>query len=72
MHVLFHLDTLPNEPSTGESTTDEEQPCDELPNEISDQAVTAAVDFVEVCCQHTAYVTGHGNLSQEIEQLESG
>ena len=69
MHVLFHL---PNEPSTGDTDEQPPQPCDELPSEISNQAITAAIDFVEVCCQHTAYITGHGDISQELEQLESG
>lgn len=43
MHVLFHLDL------------EEEQ----LPETISDAAIEAAIDFVEVCCQHTAWSWQH-------------
>ena len=56
MHVLFNLDL-------------EEE---ELPATISDAAIQAAIDFVEVCCQHTAYITGRGNINEELEHLQSG
>ena len=35
-----------------------------LSNIISDMAIDAAINFVEVCCQHTAYITGRGNINQ--------
>ena len=31
-----------------------------LPSTISDQAINAAINFVEVCCQQTAYISGRG------------
>lgn len=43
-----------------------------VPDIISDAAIEAAIDFVEVCCQHTAYITGRGNINQELEYLQSG
>ena len=43
-----------------------------LPDEVSKAAIEAAIDFVEVCCQHTAYITGRGDINQELEHLESG
>ena len=43
-----------------------------LSDTISDLAIEAAIDFVEVCCQHTAYITGRGNLHQELDRLETG
>ena len=48
---------------------DSEEP---LSDTISDKAIEAAIDFVEVCCQHTAYITGRGNINQELEILETG
>ena len=40
-----------------------------LPYIISESAIEAAINFVEVCCQHTAYISGRGDLN---ELLESG
>ena len=48
---------------------DEEGP---LSDTISDMAIDAAIDFVEVCCQHTAYITGRGNLGQELDIVQAG
>lgn len=44
---------------------------DPLPDVITDSAIIAAINFVEVCCQHTAYITGHGKIDEELEILES-
>lgn len=43
-----------------------------LPTVISEAAIDAAINFVEVCCQHTAYITGRGNINEELENLQSG
>lgn len=43
-----------------------------LPNIIAPSAIEAAIDFVEVCCQHTAYITGRGTIDHELEILEAG
>ena len=40
-----------------------------VPHEVSDAALQAAVDFVCVSCQQTAYVAGRGPIDKEIEQL---
>ncbi len=56
MHVLFQI------------SMDEE----DLPGVISDGAVEAAINFVETCCQHTAYISGHGNITEELSVLETG
>ena len=45
---------------------------EELPSVITEQAISAAIDFVEVCCQHTAYLTGRGIIAEELKLLESG
>ena len=43
---------------------DEDAP---LPSTISNEATYAATDFVEVCCQHTVYITGRGLIHEEVE-----
>ena len=43
-----------------------------LPDEISDDAIKAAIDFVEICGQHMAYISGHGDIHQEVGHYESG
>ena len=40
-----------------------------IPDEVSDTALKAAVDFVCVSCQQTAYVAGRGPIDEEIERL---
>ena len=41
-----------------------------IPDNISEAALRAAVNFVEVCVQHAAYIAGRGNISESIEALE--
>ena len=43
-----------------------------LPSTIFDQAINAAIDFVEVCCQQTAYIAGRGKIRDEINMSHSG
>lgn len=43
-----------------------------LPSTISDQAINAAIDFVEVCCQQTAYIAGRGKIHDEINLSRYG
>jgi len=43
-----------------------------LPNTISYMAIKAAIDFVEVCCQQTAYIAGRGTINDEINLIRSG
>ena len=33
---------------------------------ISEDAIKAAIDFVELCCQQTAYMAGRGKISDEL------
>ena len=40
--------------------------------DVSREAVIAAMDLVEVCCQHTAYIAGRGEITQEIEIIDAG
>ena len=50
-------------------SVDEESCLDE---EISETALKAAVNFVQVACQQTAYIAGRGKLSDEVEKFKTG
>ena len=39
---------------------------DPLPSTITDEAIAAAIDFVDVCCQHTAFISGRGRLHENL------
>lgn len=43
----------------------------EVPTVVDSKAVVAARNFVDTCCQHAAFVAGHGLIEDEITQLTS-
>lgn len=43
-----------------------------IPTIISKEAIIAAQDFVNVCCQHAAYISGRRKVDDEIGQLTAG
>ena len=42
-----------------------------IPDEISDSAMKAAINVVDVCIQHSAYLAGKGDL-QDDQQIQLG
>lgn len=56
MHVLFHI-------------TENEDP---LPETVTTTAIEAAINFIEVCSQQTAYIAGRGNINDDLMLIESG
>ena len=56
LHILFHLDS---------------EPCTDV-DVISEDAIRAAIHFVEVCGQHVAFIAGRGGIKEEIKLLELG
>ena len=56
LHLLFHLDDLDKE----------------LETEVPDSAVKAAVNFMEVSSQQTAFIAGRGTISEELEKFQAG
>ncbi len=38
---------------------------------ITDEAVLAAIGFVELCCQQTAFMAGRGQISEDIEMIRA-
>ena len=44
---------------------------EEVSETVSEKAVRAAVDFVKVSCQQTAYIAGRGPLHEEVERFKS-
>ena len=43
-----------------------------IPQEISDAAIKGAVDLVEVCIQHAAFLAGRGDVDETIQGLVEG
>ncbi len=43
-----------------------------IPQEICPEALEAAQDFVNMCCQHAAFMAGRGGIPDEIMQLQAG
>ena len=39
---------------------------------ISERAIKAAQNFVDVCCQHTAFIAGRGDIQDAIQQIQRG
>lgn len=44
---------------------------DGIGSEITNKAILAAINFVEVCCQQTAYMAGRGELQQDIQLIKA-
>ena len=42
----------------------------QLPTNVSDDAIVAAVEFVEVCNQHVAFLSGMGDIDTYITSLQ--
>ena len=61
MHILFQI-----------QQTDHEQAEVVLTDEISEQALQAAIDFVQTSIQHAAYIAGRSTISKEVEIAEAG
>lgn len=57
LHVLFR------------DNVDEEEVADTC---ITTNAILAAQNFVDICCQHAAFITGRDKIDNEIKQFTSG
>lgn len=40
-----------------------------VPTKIQENAVKAAINFVDLCIQHAAYITGRGRIQDEVESV---
>lgn len=49
-----------------------ESSSDPLPDVISNEAMAAAIDFVEVCTQQTAFIAGRDTIEQELKLIVAG
>ena len=49
-----------------------ESPDEDLDEEISEEAIKAAVNIVQVACQQTAFIAGKGTLTEEMEKYKTG
>ena len=60
MHVLFQI--------TGDAPAEDVN----VEDEVSDQALRAAIDFVQTSIQHAAYIAGRSTIAKEVELAECG
>ena len=44
----------------------------EIPTVIGVNAITAAINVVDVCIQHAAFLAGRGDIDEQIEEMEKG
>ena len=44
----------------------------EVENTLSNEAILAAKNFVEICCQHASFMGGRGIIDDEIKSLSTG
>ena len=56
MHMLFNIDNV-------------DQPLEE---EVGELAVKAAVNFIQLACQQTAFIAGKGTLQEEMDKFKAG
>jgi len=44
---------------------------EDVPTQISEEAMAAAITFVGMCCQQTAYIAGRGDIREEIRIIKA-
>ena len=70
LHVLFNIST---DDEDGSIVTEEDDTNDIMvPVVITERAILAAINFVELCCQQTAYMAGRGDIEEDIQLIKSG
>ena len=60
-HILFKID----ESQCHDTTTN-----DKNVNEISEDAMLAAIDFLKTACQRTMYIAGRGTLEEGVKRAQ--
>lgn len=45
---------------------------DDIPSIISEAALQAAENYVDLCCQHTAFLAGKGDIEDAIFKIQKG
>lgn len=43
-----------------------------IPQEICPDAIRAAINYVDMCCQHAAHIAGRGDIAEAILHLQTG
>ena len=64
LHVLFYDATCIND--------QEDITVSSVPSTISTKAILAAKNFVDMCCQHAAFIAGRSKMADELTRLTSG
>ena len=67
-HILFQLPNGVHDVDDADHTLNGE--CDDNAI-IADSAIIAAIAFVTLCCQQTAYMAGRGNIKEELKIIKA-
>ncbi len=67
-HILFEAASI--EDKDDHEDNDEDSQSGAL-LEISEVAMLASINFVELCCQQTAFMAGRGNIGEDIELIKA-
>lgn len=72
-HVLFQMgDSAIPEDAASPITEDAASPITvDDGDTISDRAIEAAIGFVNLCCQQTAYMAGRGNINEDLKIIKA-
>ena len=54
--------------SSDTCTIQSDQPIDDV---VLEDSMKAAINFVQVACQQSAYIAGRGSLAEEIQRFKS-
>ncbi len=43
----------------------------EVSDEISEEALSASINMVQLCCQQTAFMAGRGDITEEVQTIKA-
>jgi hypothetical protein len=71
LHLLFSIES---DSESTEVEVDEDQSSDawsgSILTKVSDRAIKAAINFVKVTSQHTAFIVGKGKIEEELLKFQ--
>lgn len=69
MHVLFALDHFNiNEDNSNDAM---DTITDNITDVIQNDAIVAAINFIDICCQQTAYIAGRNDIKEDIKLIKA-
>ena len=69
LYLLFNVEAEGGE-DLDELEGDEEETATPISNDVSNAAIKAAIDFLKVSSQHTAFIAGKGYIEEELKKFQ--